>query len=65
MRKWAYWTGYIEDNKLPAELNKMGEDGWELASLGNAITIRGEHWGEYIKKIYCVFKRPSNAIERL
>jgi hypothetical protein len=59
LRKWAYWTGYLPIETLHAELEKMGEQGWELCSSTDALKyIAGRH------STYCVFKRPGDVIER-
>lgn len=46
------WGGSVEGNQLENELNKYGNDGWEMVSC----TSSNESFGSS-KSIVCIFKR--------
>ena len=49
------WGGSVEGNQLENELNKYGNDGWEMVSC----TSSNESFGSS-KSIVCIFKRKKN-----
>lgn len=52
--KWEYQVKIFFQQDLKNELNKMGEDGWELINFSNFTTT-----GQFIQQqSFCVFKRP-------
>lgn len=52
MQKWEYLTVY--DVKVNEELQKLGEEGWELVTAYSAVPP-----GRNFPSVYFVFKRPK------
>ena len=51
----GFWGGSVEMNQLENQLNRMGNDGWEMVSC----TTTNQSYGSS-KSIVCIFKRKKD-----
>ena len=51
----GFWGGTVETRQIEEQLNRLGDDGWEMVSG----TSTNQSYGAS-KSIVCIFKREKN-----